>query len=141
MGTGGRTGKTDPAPTWQMAAPSRTPLEFLTFASSGFAKEEACMEGHMYPPTRRFSELTPVERATRLEVAADLLNILQFWRGDPRLNYWEEGFLASLVQLLQSTQGKAKITPKQWDKIHQILDKMDRDEEAAAEMAEEDIEV
>jgi hypothetical protein len=82
-----------------------------------------------------------VERATRLEVAADLLNILQFWRGDPRLNPWEEGFLTSLVRLLQGTQGKAKITPKQWDKIHQILDKLDRDEEteeANGNMAEED---
>ncbi len=98
------------------------------------------MAGRAYPPTERFWQLTPVERATRLEVAADLLNILQFWRGDPRLNSWEEGFLTSLVRLLQSTQGKAKITPKQWDKIHQILDKMDRDEETAAELAEEDIE-
>jgi hypothetical protein len=105
------------------------------------ATEEAFMEGHLYPPTGRFSELTPLERATRLEVAEDLLNVLQFWRGDPRLNYWEEGFLTSLVRLLQATRGRAKITPKQWDKIHQILDKMDRDEEeeAAAEMAEEDI--
>jgi hypothetical protein len=98
------------------------------------------MEGRMYPPTGRFKELTPAERATRLEVAEDLLNILQFRRGDPRLNSWEEGFLTSLVRLLQSTQGKAKITPKQWDKIHQILDKMDSDEEVAVEMAEEDIE-
>ena len=97
------------------------------------------MEGRAYPPTERFWQRSPIERATRLEVAADLLNLLQFWRGDPRLNHWEEGFLASLVRLLQSTQGKAKITPKQWDKIHQILDKMDRDKEAA-EMAEENIE-
>jgi len=99
------------------------------------------MEGRVYPPTGRFSELTLLERKTRLDVAADLLNILQFWRGDPRLNSWEEGFLTSLVRLLQSTQGKAKITPKQWDKIHQILDKMAGDEEVAAEMAEGDIEV
>ena len=100
------------------------------------------MEGHAYPPTGRFWQLTPAEQATRLDVAEDLLNILQFWRGDPRLNHWEEGFLASLVQLLQNTKGKAKITPKQWDKIHQILAKMDEDEEmqeANGNVAEEDV--
>jgi hypothetical protein len=99
------------------------------------------MEGRVYPPTGRFWELTPVERKTRLDVAEDLLQILQYWRGDPRLNAWEEGFLTSIVRLLQTTRGKVKITPKQWDKIHQILDKMARDEEteeANGNMAEED---
>ena len=98
------------------------------------------MAGRVYPPTGRFSALTLPERNTRLDVAEDLLNILQFWRGDPQLSPWEEGFLTSLVRLLQSTQGRAKITPKQWDKIHQILDKMDRDEggEEATEMADGD---
>ena len=61
------------------------------------------------------------------------MNILQFWRGDPRLNAWEEGFLTSLVRLLQSTRGRAKITPKQWNKLHQILDKMAEPETATEE--------
>jgi hypothetical protein len=69
------------------------------------SKEETFMEGRMYPPTGRFKELTPAERATRLEVAADLLNILQFWRGDPRLNPWEEGFLTSLIPSFRHSQG------------------------------------
>jgi hypothetical protein len=95
------------------------------------------MDGRAYPPTGRFWELTSAERETRLDVATDLLNALQFWRGDPRLNAWEEGFLTSLVQLIQTTEGKAKISPKQWDKIHQILDKM-IEEEGATGVGDED---
>jgi hypothetical protein len=95
------------------------------------------MEGRVYPPTERFRELAPAERETRLDVAADLLSALQFWRGDPRLNAWEEGFLTSLVRLIQTTEGKAKITPKQWDKIHQILDKMVNEDEAVDADAED----
>jgi hypothetical protein len=82
------------------------------------------MEGNSYPSTQRWRELTEEERATRLDVAADLLGVLQMWRGDPRLNHWEEGFLTGMVQLIQTYQGKAKITPKQWNKLHQILDKL-----------------
>lgn len=91
------------------------------------------MQGHTYPPMGSYWELTPAEQDTRLDVAMDLLNALQFWRGDPRLNSWEEGFMASLVQLLQNTHGRAKLSTKQWDKIHMILDKLADDDEAEEE--------
>jgi hypothetical protein len=82
------------------------------------------METKAYPPTARFRELSAEEKAARLDASADLLNLLQFWRGDPRLNSWEEGFLTGMVRLLQIYEGKAKISPKQWDKMHQIFDRM-----------------
>jgi hypothetical protein len=82
------------------------------------------MTGNSYPPVKRFRELTRQEQQERMELSADLLLVLQFWRGDPRLNHWEEGFLTGMVQHIQTFHGAAKITPKQWDKIRAILDKM-----------------
>jgi hypothetical protein len=77
-----------------------------------------------YPPVKRFRELTRQEQQERMELSADLLPVLQFWRGDPRLNPWEEGFLTGMVRHIQTFHGAAKITPKQWDKIRAILDKV-----------------
>jgi hypothetical protein len=82
------------------------------------------MTGNSYPPVKRFRELTRQEQRERMELSADLLPILQFWRGDPRLNHWEEGFLTGMVRHIQTFHGAAKITPKQWDKIRAILDKV-----------------
>jgi hypothetical protein len=53
-----------------------------------------------YPPMH-WRELTPEELAARLETADDLLNVLQWHRGDPKLNHWEEGFLTGMVRKLQ----------------------------------------
>ena len=36
-----------------------------------------------YPPTAHFRELTLEEKAERLDIATDLLNLCQFWRGGP----------------------------------------------------------
>ncbi len=43
-----------------------------------------------YPPVKRFRELTRQEQQERMELSADLLPVLQFWRGDPRLNHWAQ---------------------------------------------------
>ena len=83
------------------------------------------MQASLYPPARRWRELTEAEKATRLDIAADLLPVLQWHRGDPRLTHWEEGFLTGMVRVLQTYHGKAKVSPKQWDKIRLILDKLD----------------
>lgn len=91
------------------------------------------MRGKKYPRMARWRRLTPLEQAERLDVAADLLESLQFWRGDPRLTAWEEGFMASIVQVIQTFDGKAKISRKQWDVIHAILDKMAREPPEAPE--------
>ena len=80
----------------------------------------------VYPPTKRWRELTTQEKGVRLDIASDLLPILQWNRGDPRLTHWEEGFLTGMVRVLQTYQGKAKVSPKQWDKIRLILDKVDQ---------------
>jgi len=88
----------------------------------------------VYPPTAPWWELTEEELATRLDTAEDLLNLLQFWRGDPRLNAWEQSFVAEIVRRIQKYRGKLAITPKQWVKIHQILDKLAKE---PAEMEEE----
>jgi hypothetical protein len=82
------------------------------------------MEGTAYPPTGRWRELTRPEQRERMELSADLLPLLQWHRGDPRLTAWEEGFLTCMVRHIQTFHGAAKISPKQWDKIRQILDKL-----------------
>jgi hypothetical protein len=82
------------------------------------------MAGTRYLPVKRFRELTRQEQQERMELSADLLPVLQFWRGDPRLNHWEESFLTGMVRHLQNFHGAAKIAPKQWDKIQEILAKV-----------------
>jgi hypothetical protein len=95
-------------------------------------------ERRAYPPTVHWRELTPEELAAQLETAEDLLNLLQWNRGDPRLNHWKEGFLTGMVRTLQKYRGKVAPTPKQWDKIRMILEKLEKLDEEPAEMAEEE---
>jgi hypothetical protein len=84
-------------------------------------------EGNAYPPAKRWRELTGQEQADRLDTAGDLLALLQWHRGDPRLTPWEEGFLTGMVRALQDYRGKAKVSPKQWDNIQRILQKLERE--------------
>jgi hypothetical protein len=93
------------------------------------------MKASPYPSTKRWQELTRPEQRERMELSADLLPILQWNRGDPRLTAWEEGFLAGMVRHIETFHGAAKISVKQWDKIRLILEKL---EEEPAEMAEEE---
>jgi hypothetical protein len=92
------------------------------------------MQGNAYPPVKRWRELTRQEQRERMELSADLLPILQWNRGDPRLTAWEEAFLAGMVRHIETFHGAAKISPKQWDKIRMILAKLDAE---PAEMEEE----
>ena len=99
-------------------------------------------EGRAYPPTNRWRELTRQEQRERMELSADLLPILQWNRGDPRLTAWEEAFLAGMVRHIETYHGAAKISPKQWDTIRQILDKLDTEPdetEEETEVSEDDL--
>jgi hypothetical protein len=96
------------------------------------------MEGRSYPPTTRFRDLTRQEQRDRMELSADLLPILQWHRGDPRLTPWEEEFLTGMVRHVQTYHGAAKISPKQWDKIWAILDKLAEEPTDAKDAAEVD---
>jgi hypothetical protein len=80
-------------------------------------------EGSLYPPTTRWRELTRQEQRERTETSADLLPILQWNRGDPRLTRWKEDFLTGMVRHIQTFRGAAK----QWDHIRLILDKLEED--------------
>jgi hypothetical protein len=80
-----------------------------------------------YPTTTMYRELPPVEKAIRLETAAELLELCRFWRGDPKLNAWQEGFLAGMTESLRETRGKARISDKQWAKFREIQELMERD--------------
>jgi hypothetical protein len=91
-------------------------------------------EGRAYLPTTHWRELTPVELAVRLEANDDLLHLLQWNRGDPRLTAWEEAFLTGMVRTLQKYRGKVPPTPKQWDQIRSILAKLDTDAAETVEM-------
>ena len=84
-------------------------------------------KGRAYLPTAHWRELTPVELAVRLEANDDLLHLLQWNRGDPRLTAWEEAFLTGMVRTLQKYRGKVAPTPKQWDNITKVLDKLASD--------------
>jgi hypothetical protein len=95
------------------------------------------MAGNAYPSAKRWRELTRLEQRERMELSADLLPILQWHRGDPRLTAWEEGFLTGIVRHIETFHGAAKISPKQWDKIRMILEKLD----AEPAETEEDIEI
>jgi|SRR5208337_855908 len=86
-----------------------------------------------YPTTVMFRELPPEEKASRLETAADLLELCRFWRGDPRLDPWQEGFLGGMTRILQETKGKARISDKQWAKFREIQALMERDDPLADE--------
>jgi hypothetical protein len=94
------------------------------------------MEGTKYPPTKRWLDLTRPEQRERMELSADLLPVLQWNRGDPRLTAWEEGFLAGVVRHIQTFHGAAKISVKQWDKIRLILKKLDAEPAEAEEELE-----
>ena len=93
-------------------------------------------EGRAYPPTNRWRELTRQEQRERMELSADLLPILQWNRGDPRLTALEEAFLAGMVRHIETFHGAAKISPKQWDTIRQILDKRDTEPDETEEETE-----
>jgi hypothetical protein len=95
------------------------------------------MKASSYPPMH-WRDLTPEELAARLETADDLLNVLQWHRGDPKLNHWEEGFLTGMVRKLQKYRGKVAPTPKEWDKIRLILEKLDLDTEDSGETEAEE---
>jgi hypothetical protein len=74
-----------------------------------------------------YRDLPPKAKLQRLEVANDLLRQFQYWRGDPRLNVWQEGFLTNMVQRLRETQGKCRTSEKEWVKIREIQVAMEAD--------------
>ena len=78
----------------------------------------------IYPPTDQFRFLSPDEQAARLDAAEDMLALMQFWRGDPRLSSWQEGFLAEMVRRIDLSKSKYKVRPKEWDKFWEIRDLM-----------------
>jgi len=77
-----------------------------------------------YPSTAFFRDLDPAERELRLEVSDDLADHLRWIRGDPRLTAWEESFLAGIATLIRETEGRCRLTQKQWDKFWQISAKV-----------------
>jgi hypothetical protein len=92
------------------------------------------MKGNSYPTTAQFRDLTSEEKATRLDVAEDLAALCQFWRGDPNLSAWDEGFLSSIHQRIAVSRGRYKISRKEWDQIRRIQALM----EGAQDPPEED---
>lgn len=84
--------------------------------------------------TVHWRELTPAELADRLEATDDLLHLLQWHRGDPKLTAWEEAFLAGMVRTLQKYRGKVPPSPKQWDQIRSVVARLDTDPAETEEM-------
>jgi hypothetical protein len=94
-------------------------------------RANSVMDGGTSPIGRRFYTLTREQKAERLEVADDLMANAQWWRGDPRLNSWQEGFLTNLVARLRTSDGRYKVSAKEWAKIKEIQDLMEREPDGA----------
>ena len=77
-----------------------------------------------FPPDTLFRFLTPQQRQERLEAAADMLELMAFWRGDPRLSWWQEGFLTEMCRRLRLSGGRYKVSHKEWIKFWEIRDLM-----------------
>lgn len=77
---------------------------------------------HAYPTTKAFWQLPRDAQKTRLDVADNLLDALQFCQRDSRLSGWQRGFLASVLNKLMVSKGTCRISPKEWAKIHEIQD-------------------
>ena len=90
-----------------------------------------------YPTTEMYRDLPPKAKLLRLEVANDMLRQFQYWRGDARVNEWKEEFLASMVQRLRESQGKCRISEKQWVKIREIQIAMEAELPDETELYEE----
>ena len=104
--------------------------------------EETHPERHLMtqnhdPTTEMYRDLPPKAKLLRLEVANDLLRQFEYWRGDARLNSWQEGFLASMVRRLRESQGKCRISEKQWVKIREIQIAMEAELPDETELYEE----
>lgn len=83
-----------------------------------------------YPTTAMFRDLTPEQRWERQDVNRELLEQVQYWRGDPLLNWWQVGFLANLEMQLRGTRFMCRISEAQWAKIREIQALMETEGEA-----------
>ena len=114
----------DSKPTFRKAAKNST-LTLLPSLYPREGDEDGAQRRELVSPDEALAGLTRQEQWERMELSADLLILLQWNRGDPRLSHWEEGFLTGMVRHIQTFHGAAKISPRQWDKIRLILEKLD----------------
>jgi hypothetical protein len=96
------------------------------------------MMNRPYPPSEPFHQLSREDQRARLDASWDISFMINWLRGDPRLTWWEEAFLTSMKDRLRLTRGQMAISPKQWDKLWQIMEKVEEDptEDTAEELAE-----
>ena len=76
-------------------------------------------KGSVKPRPGDYWKVSPEVRRLRQANAAFLVEFLKN-RGDGRLNWWEEAFLAGLANWLRESQYQPDQSTKQWDKIHEI---------------------
>ena len=65
-------------------------------------------KGSLYPPTAHWQELTPTDLAIRLETADDLLNVMQWNWGDPRLTPWRRTSSPGWCGCSRNTAGRSR---------------------------------
>lgn len=73
-----------------------------------------------YHAMTRYRNLSPADQRERLEVAADLLRLVQWWRGDMALSACQEDFLAQLALKLLETAGTCRVTPDEWATVRYL---------------------
>lgn len=80
-----------------------------------------------------------IRRQAHIEVTDDLLRQLQWFRGEPALDQWQEEFLTSMVRQLQGPHGGLmSISRKQWTKIHEIQMLIERVDGCEPQPSDED---
>lgn len=67
---------------------------------------------------------SPQAVTERRHVGERVAAILRLARGDPRLSSWEEGFLASIADIIRRTGGGPRLSDKQLTVLLNINDKV-----------------
>jgi len=78
---------------------------------------------------------SPHAVAERRHVGERVAAILRLARGDPRLSSWEEGFLASIADILRRTGAAPSLSDKQLVVLLNINDKVMAEPELQVDVA------
>lgn len=73
---------------------------------------------------KSFGKVRPEILAERRATGMRLEEILDLARGDPRMSAWEEGFLASMADILRQTDGHVELSEQQVAVLLKIEDKV-----------------
>ena len=83
------------------------------------------MTQRVRPSVAKLSDLTMAEQIARFDWQEDLLALLEWRAGDPRLNAWEEKFRSDVAASLRKYPGMP-LSAAQWSAMDRMLAKLDQ---------------